>query len=472
MERISILTREKHLALSTLILSFGTILPKFAALVTLPVLTCYLAKEDYGAYDLLLTVVELLLPLSTMRVDAAAFRFLIDNQNNEKEKSRIITTVLGFIFVSTLTLAVIINVFITTIPPLFRILASAYFIIETFLLTLQMIVRGLSLNKLYSISAIVSAFSGMVLMVLFVAILHLQLDGAALALTCGITLAAILLFFKANIFHYLKLRYFSFKILKQLLKYSWPMVPGALSLWIIDLSDKFVITGFLGLAPLAIYTVAQKLPNMFSSLQMTFTYAWQESASMTVNDTDKSDYYSLVLDLIFRLLTGTLAILITIIPLLFNIFVKGDYSESLKQMPILLMAILFSAFASFFEGIYVANKETKKVGLTTALAAVVNVIINLSLIQFCGLYAASVSTLLSFVFLTIYRFKDIKKTTKLSADNHTIASALFILTIMCFCFWKQGNVIYINFGMCPLFILLYWRPLFSIIRRRLRKINI
>ena len=170
MERIPILTREKHLALSTLILSFGTILPKFAALVTLPVLTCYLAKEDYGAYDLLLTVVELLLPLSTMRVDAAAFRFLIDNQNNEKEKSRIITTVLGFIFISTLTLAVIINVFITTIPSLFRILASAYFIIETFLLTLQMIVRGLSLNKLYSISAIVSAFSGMVLMVLFVAL--------------------------------------------------------------------------------------------------------------------------------------------------------------------------------------------------------------------------------------------------------------------------------------------------------------
>ena len=218
MERIPILTREKHLALSTLILSFGTILPKFAALVTLPVLTCYLAKEDYGAYDLLLTVVELLLPLSTMRVDAAAFRFLIDNQNNEKEKSRIITTVLGFIFISTLTLAVIINVFITTIPSLFRILASAYFIIETFLLTLQMIVRGLSLNKLYSISAIVSAFSGMVLMVLFVAILHLQLDGAALALTCGVTLAAILLFLKGNIFHYLKLRYFSFKILKQLLK--------------------------------------------------------------------------------------------------------------------------------------------------------------------------------------------------------------------------------------------------------------
>ena len=392
MERIPVLTREKHLALSTLILSFGTILPKFAALVTLPVLTCYLAKEDYGAYDLLLTVVELLLPLSTMRVDAAAFRFLIDNQNNEKEKSRIITTVLSFIFASTLTLAVIINTFITTIPLLLRILASAYFIIETFLLTLQMIARGLSLNKLYSISAIVSAFSGMVLMVLFVAILHLQLDGAALALTCGVTLASILLFFKANILHYLKLRYFSFKILKQLLKYSWPMVPGA--------------------------------------------------------------------------------ILITITPLLFNIFVKGNYSESLKQMPILLMAILFSTFASFFEGIYVANKETKKVGLTTALAAIVNVIINLSLIQFFGLYAASVSTLLSFAFLSAYRFNDIKKTTKLSTNTHMIASALVILTIMCFCFCEQGNVIYINFGMCPLFILLYWRPLFSIIRRKLRKVNV
>ena len=61
---------------NTLILSLGTFLPKFAAFITLPILTGQLTKVEYGTYDLVTVMVSLLLPAATLQIQAAAFRLL------------------------------------------------------------------------------------------------------------------------------------------------------------------------------------------------------------------------------------------------------------------------------------------------------------------------------------------------------------------------------------------------------------
>ena len=62
------MSREGKLAQNTLILSIGTFLPKFAALVTLPILTGYLTKEEMGTYDLVTVLVSLILPSATLKL--------------------------------------------------------------------------------------------------------------------------------------------------------------------------------------------------------------------------------------------------------------------------------------------------------------------------------------------------------------------------------------------------------------------
>ena len=74
------MSREAQLAKNTAIISIGTILPKAAAFVTLPVLTGWLTQEEYGTYDLVTVMVSLLLPALVLRVHDAAFRFLIDSR--------------------------------------------------------------------------------------------------------------------------------------------------------------------------------------------------------------------------------------------------------------------------------------------------------------------------------------------------------------------------------------------------------
>jgi len=85
------MSRESKLAKNTFILAIGTFLPKFVAIITLPILTGYLTKEEYGTYDLITVLVSLVLPAATLQIQTAAFRFLIDVRHDVDSIKTIIT---------------------------------------------------------------------------------------------------------------------------------------------------------------------------------------------------------------------------------------------------------------------------------------------------------------------------------------------------------------------------------------------
>ena len=76
------MSREKSLIKNTIVLSIGTVIPKFASFIVLPILTGYLTKTEYGTYDLITVLCSLFLPAVTLQIQTAAFRFLIEQKND------------------------------------------------------------------------------------------------------------------------------------------------------------------------------------------------------------------------------------------------------------------------------------------------------------------------------------------------------------------------------------------------------
>ena len=181
-------------------------------------------------------------------------------------------------------------------------------------------------------------------------------------------------------------------MVKRMLIYSWPMVPNAMSMWVMRASDRFVISIFMGVTANAIYAAANKVPSILTLAQNTFALAWQENASVSVNDPNVGEYYSDMFKKIFSIMAGFMSFLIGGAPILFSILIRGDYSEALDQIPVLLMAMLFFGLSSFVGGVYIAFMQTRSVGITTIVAAAINLIVDLSTIRWIGLYAASGST--------------------------------------------------------------------------------
>jgi len=215
------------------------------------------------------------------------------------------------------------------------------------------------------------------------------------------------------------------------------MVPNEMSLWVMRMSDRFVITIFMGVAANAVYAVANKIPSIINLAQGAFTLAWQENAAVVSKDEDASKYYSSMFRTMMNLQAGFLGIVIGITPILFEILIRGDYEESYNQIPILCLAIFYSSMATFLGGIYVAYKRSKDVGITTMLAAVINIVVDLSLIQKIGLYAASGSTLVSYIALLIYRMIDVKKIVNIKYDMKNIAIVnVLVVALACLSMYR------------------------------------
>ncbi len=423
--------RKKSFAKNTIILGIGIAFPKFVSIITLPIITARLTKIEYGTYDLVLTIMQLIIPIATLQLSSAAFRYLIDC-NTKKEKSIIIST----LWLSTLIMSVIacVCLFICSynLPLYSRIVISLIFIFECIYNLNSQITRGLSSNKSYTVSAIIVSLINGAGIIICLAACNIGLNGILTSLLLAYVIANIYLCFKIKIYKYIHYSLYSKKTLANLLRYSWPMVPNNLSAWVLNLSDRMVINIFLGPEMMATYAVANKIPGFLTIFQQVFNLAWQENASQTVNDEDAELYYSNMLDSIFRILLGGTVFLIGCLPILFKILIKGNYESSYYQIPLLILSMFFCCMSSYMGGIYIAHKKTLKMGTTTILVAIFNLVVDLSLVNIIGITAGSLSTLLSYSLLYFYRLHDVQKIQKVRYNRLFQLSSIFIATIITF----------------------------------------
>ncbi len=441
------MSRERSLIKNTFILGIGTVLPKLAKFVTLPIYTAMLSKSEYGTYDLVVIITSLLIPILTLQIERAAFRFLIAEKDNTKVETIITNTFIFFLPISFVaSLIVFIALLISGISSIISLLISIYVLLDINIVVSRQIARGLGQNRGYSNSAIFNAIANVVFVIFLLAVLDTGLLGLMISLNVALFVSFIYLIKSVSLLNNFKINRVDIIYIKEMLRYSLPMVPNSMSLWVMQVSDRLVVTGVLGIETNAVYAVSNKIPSLFALAYNTFNMAWQESASITVDDKDSEVYYSIIFNNLYSFLVGIMAVLIALTPLLFKILIRGSYDDAFYQMPILFLGIFFSSLSAYYGGIYIALKETKKVGLSSIIGAIINLVVNLLLINSIGLYAASVSTLTSYLVLTIYRMIDTKKMRSIKYNWKIILGSLLCLAVMLFFCYQRNDVLnIINF---------------------------
>ena len=465
--------REEKLIKNTIIIAIGNFLPRLASFIVLPILTGYLTQEEYGTYDLITVLVSLLLPAVTLQIQTAAFRFLIDVRGDLKEEKRIVTNIFAFTFPVSIIALIILYFALFQLEPIVRWLICIYFIFDILVNTARQIVRGLSKNMDYSISAIIGSCGRLLFALVFVLWLRTGLVGATLTLIASVAVEFLYLIFRTRLHRYIDFSLLSKSTVKKLLKYSWPMVPNSMSMWVMRLSDRLVVTFFMGVAANAVYSVANKIPQLLMIAANTFDMAWQENASMASKDDDASTYYTQMFRAVFDFMAGVFGLLVAVAPIMFSLLIQGDYEDAYCHMTILFLAIFFLSIAAYLGGVYVAYKKTTSVGITTALAAVCNLVFDIATIQWIGLYAASGSTLISYLFLCIYRMIDLKKFVDIRYDLKRIVIVVLVLiamSVLCFVNNTVCNILNLAIGIA-MFCILDGKMIMALVRKLMRKVK-
>lgn len=423
-------SRQFNLIESTIIIGIGYIIPALANLLVLPIYTEALTNEQYGIYDLLLVIVSLVVPIILVRLDAGIFRFIIIARNNDDEIRKIVSSVMSIVMILPILLFPIFLCLLTKFSIADRIYMALYVYFSALYSTLGYLCRGLGNNRLYSKVVCIQSVSTAITAIIFVRACNWKLHGVFISIVISTLVALVYGFGKLRIWRMFSVKYFSKKIVKEILEYSAPMVPNNISMWVVNTSDRLLITGMLGVGANGIYAIANKFPTYLSQIMGVLNMSWQENAAVYVEDEDASQYFSGITMSILNILMGMSALLLGMVPFLFKILVRQDYSEAFKQVPILILGLLLSCMTSHYGSIYLALRETKIIGITSVAGAIVNILINVLFIKKIGLYAASISTVVSFGIVFIIRSHILKRFICIKVPIGRLWKGIIVLVLM------------------------------------------
>ena len=470
------MNKNKELVKNTIIIFIGKFCTQFITLLLLPLSTHFLSTEDYGYIDLIQTYLTFFIPLILLKIDAGIFRFLIDARKSEEEKNKIITNGIFIMFVELIISTILFAVAVKIFSIKYSILIVMNLISLSVLTFLLQIVRGIGKNKQYSFSSIIAAIVTIVLNLIFLVGFHKNGKYVLIASLISNIICTIYLLIANKILKNVKIKYIDKKLIKDLLKYSIPMIPNELSWWIVHVSDRTIISYALGVAANGIYSVSCKFSNILSSIFNIFNLSWQESAALHINDTDKDEFFSNVINKVFNLFICFCIGILACLPFVFELLIKDSYREAYKYVPILLLANIFSVLIGLIGSIYVAKKMTKEVAKTTMIAAIINLTIDIALIKVIGIYAAAISTLVSYMLLAIYRYIDVQKyvKVKIPIKNIVVNSIIFILVVVLYLYNNIAlNVI--NLLLCILYAIIVNKELLiefkKVIGKKVKNIN-
>ena len=408
--------------------SFGT---KLLFFFLTPLYTSYLTTNDYGIADLLTTTNSFIYPLLTLAIVDATLRYSLDKQYN-KTNVFCISTVITLVSIVVLCLC---RPLITLIDPSLDYYWSMFLVIyslSNIFNYLVNFVKGLGRTKLFAVQGIVHTLTIIISNIIFLVVLKMGVDGYLFSFVIGYIVPILLLIVKAKLYKYITPFKIDKELLKDMLKYSIPLIPTML-LWSVNTTiDKYMIIHMYSMSDSGIYSIAHKIPSITSTVFSIFLSAWYISAITNHGSDDESNYYTNIyktLDIV-----GLLGSMIIIIlnKYLAGLLYAKDFYAAWKYVPFLLISSMFSSYAGFIASAYRASKKTKHLLFSVILGAILNVILNCFLLKYVGVIGAAIATAVSFFVVWLVRIISVQKIVKIGVAivPTVISYSLLLLSVI------------------------------------------
>lgn len=211
-------------------------------------------------------------------------------------------------------------------------------------------------------------------------------------------------------------RMFSLPLLKEILKFSLPMIPGTIAFLALRISDRYMLTWLSpnGLYDVGIYTVGYRVGMTMSFATSLLSIIYYPYAMRISNEEFASRNY-LKVHKYYLIIGGIFAfILMLFLKELFWIFIGPSYIESLKIVVFGVTSVfLLGAFHIVNIPFYNARKSTH-IALVAIFGAIINIGLNYLFIPKFGIWAAGVSSVFSYFLIYMFtliganRISDIK----------------------------------------------------------------
>lgn len=441
--------------------SFGS---KILTFLLVPLYTVVLSTTEYGSVDLVTSTASLLMPIFLLSIFDATLRFGMDP---EYEKQDVLSTSISIANKGSLILLLCLSfVAITNIVKIqssYLVFLALYFVIGAYNQIFNLYLRAKNQASVIAVSGIICTLITCLSNILLLLIFRFGILGYMISNTVGILVQNLYQLFVGKIYKDIRIRNYN-SLSRPMINYSAPLIANSISLWINNVSDRYILTFMKGIAANGIYSVSYKIPTILFMFQNIFYNAWSISAIAEFDENDSDGFignnYSIYSFISLLVCSGLLVINIPLATFLY----KGDYFVAWKCVPFLLAAMVFNGISQFEGSLFAATRNTKLVAKTTVIGAAVNTVCNFVFIYFWGAIGAAFATLLGYLTTWFLRTKYLHGfiRMKLNWSLHFISILLVLTQTVLATF---GNFVVVQIVMLLILILMNRRFLLPVLKK-------
>ncbi len=395
----------------TFIYSISSVLQKAVGFIMLPIYANYLGAEGYGIVGMIDVVTSALTVFVGFGVTGALNRFYHE-KHSESERATLVSTSLILMLLLVLGCSLPFFLFYQPLSVLAFGREGLELCLILGLLTFVFDMGSLSANgylfiqqksKLFTLLSLGKLLLGLALNIQLVVIAKLGVLGVLYS-----NLATTLLFFLAVQGWAFRQVGFAFHRgeARAILKYSLPLLPGYLAMFLRNNADRVILAKFLGLGHLGVYTMLLNFSNLVSVFLLTpFLNVWNNQRFKVCQEPDGPVRLARVYTLHLALLCFFGLVLALQVPLLLRVltpaefWVPGGYA-----FLAVLSVVLFASYYHFVFGMAFA-KATMQISQGQMLASAVSVVSGLLLIPPFGLLGALIAANLVYGVLCLYAYR-------------------------------------------------------------------
>jgi len=380
------------------------VLIKLKGIITMPIMTYYLAPSEMGAFNLINVTASMLIPIFTLNLTDGPAIHIVQEKSHLKIMD-MYNTVLNSVLIISLICSILLWGGTLFFKPSYRdfIFAIIVLIISNVLFKVTSYILAIfQQTSILVRNTVIRDVLATVLTIILV-MLGLSYQGIVASAIIANIFAAFLIWrlIKTD----LPYRFFLDKeILSTFLKTALPLLPVFFFSWLIQSSDSYFLAYFHGEQNVGKYAVIYGLTNVILSITFALNFFWfPVSARLWVENREQ---YMKVFTVVFA---GLLTVLLAAVCLfelnsstIMQIFVRrATYQDAHIIMGTIAFAFSMQVLITLLTAPLYSNRNIKAIFFAYLAGGVLNTILNILLIPKTGIIGAAVSTALAYLVIVV-----------------------------------------------------------------------
>jgi O-antigen/teichoic acid export membrane protein len=409
------------------------VVAKAFALLLLPVYTRALTRSQYGTAELLLTAIISLSIIVRLGGIEALVRFYFLHED-QAERDRVVRTATGFIFITTTVAALLIGAFA---EPLSKLILGFHDATLMWLTALG-IWSFTNLEAAYAVlrvderarTYLIASMTNVVLTIVLTVVLVVPLDQGARGLLLGNFGASALVLL--GVWFVLRHRLGMPAVgvhLKPMLRFGLPTVPAEVSVFALNVVDRFYLYRTHGAGPAAagLYSLAVKLAAVIVMVVRAFQYAWPPLAYSVRDDAEAARLYATVTTY-YVLVTGLIVAAMTLLGRwILRLFAAPAFFGAHEALPWVTLG--WALYGLFLILIVMAGRARVTTRNFPAAAAglIVNVVALILLVGPLGIAGAGIALCVAYVVMVALMYAFTRRLFPVSFEWGRLAHLVLVI---------------------------------------------